>query len=188
MGRLTKQQKAGKTKAMQKLTGGYVPADGKKAYDYKVNEKDFITDTKIQVLNLPYKYIIWLGAKDGGKTRPVVTRMAGMMISDNSYYALALKKYKTNAATRLHTAIANMAREMRMTGYDVPVLQKGQSNSYLMKDLRYKDLNQTVEYASLDDMDGIAGIEAPNLGQFCIVHVEEPVMKGDKEQPTKEDF
>ncbi len=114
--------------------------------------------------------------------------MAGQIIESKDGYGLALKKYKTNAAMRLHTAISNMALEMRMADYDIPLVQKGVTQSYFVKDARYRENNQTVEYASLDDMDGIAGIEAPNLGQFVVVHVEEPVMKGDKEQPSFEEF
>lgn len=190
MGRLPKQQKAAQTYAYKKAQKAPSKAKSKALpkYDPKVNEIEFITAEKIAVLNLPYKYIFWLGAKDGGKTRPVVTRMTGMMLNDKHAYGLALKRYKTNAAIRLHTAISNMALEMRMAGYDIPLLQKGINNTYLVTDERFKDLCQTIEYASLDDMDGIAGIEAPQLGRFAMVHVEEPVTKTDKEQPTKEEF
>lgn len=184
MPRLTKQNKAAVTQAYKKIH--QVEKSGQ-AYTLD-NEIEFITETKSAVLNLPYKYITWLGAKWSGKTRPVVTRMVGMMLTDPTMYGLALKKYKTNAATRLHTAISNMSIEIRSKGYNVPIMAKGISNTYLLKNKHIRDLNQSIEYASLDDMDGIAGIEAPNLGRFGIVHIEEPVMSGDKNIPTKEDF
>lgn len=114
--------------------------------------------------------------------------MTGMLLTDKSMYGLALKKYKTNAASRLHTAIANMSIEIRSKGYQVPIMAKGISNTYMLKNKHIRDLNQSIEYASLDDMDGIAGIEAPNLGRFGIVHIEEPCMSGDKNIPTYEEF
>lgn len=185
MPRLTKANKAARTKELNKAQG--VKKDAK-SYSVERDEIQFITEEKIQVLDLHHKYKIWIGAKWGGKTRPVVTRMSGKMLEDKDNYGLALKKYKTNASSRLHTAISNMGIEMRLAGFDVPLFVKGQNQTYLLKNQKYRDLNQTIEYASLDDMDGIAGIEAPNLGKFAIVHIEEPVMKGDKEQPTKEEF
>lgn len=187
-GQLKKQARAQRTKNYNNQLKAITPAKGTIPYNYIEHESQFITQTKIDILNLPYKYVAWLGAKDGGKTRPVVTRLTGMVAYDKSIYGLALKKYKTNAAARLHTAVSNMAREMRMAGYDIPLVQKGLSNSSFLRDVKFRDNNQTIEYAALDDMDGIAGIEAPNLGQFGIVHIEEPVMKGDKEQPSPEDF
>lgn len=158
------------------------------AYDYKKDEINFITQTKIDVLNLPVIHTVWIGAKYGGKTRPVVTRMLGMMVRNKDVYGLALKKYKLNATQRLHTAINNMSREIRLAGYDIPLVEKSIMKSILNLNPKNRDANQSIEYASLDDMDGLAGIEAPNLGLFGIVHLEEPVMSGDKEQPTEEEF
>lgn len=156
-------------------------------YDYKKDEINFITQTKIDVLNLPVVHTVWIGAKYGGKTRPVITRQLGMMLKNEHVYSLSLKKYKLNATNRLHTAINNMSREMRMKGFDIPRVDKSIMKSVL-KIHDKNDDNQSIEYASLDDLDGLAGIEAPNLGLFGIVHVEEPVMSGDKEQPSEEQW
>ena len=175
--------KAADTRKNNNLTIGKTP------YSVALHEKEFISPEKTEVLDLPYNYIVWIGAKYSGKTRPVLTRMLGMILEDNDTYGLALKKYKTNAAERLHTAISNMSIELRQKGYGVPLMKKGISKTVKLVNMKVAEANQTIEYSALDDSDAIAGIEAPNLGKFGIVHIEEPVERNDRgELPSASEF
>ena len=173
MGRLTKQQLAARSRKVNREAKSNKPS-------YTIeDEKKFITADKIAILSHPAKYTHWIGSKDSGKTRPVVLRMIGHIESDKDAYGLALRKYKASAAVRLHTAVNNMALEIKFAGYKIPDYEKGVAQTYRMINVRSRSSNQTIEYESFDNANGLAGIEAPNLGYFPIVHIEEPVLIDD---------
>lgn len=108
------------------------------------------------------------------------------METDKDAYSLDLKKYKQGGISRLHNALVNISIEARILGYDVPEYVSGMNISYRDVNKFDKKKNQTVEYSSFDDTNGLAGIEAPNLGYFATVHVEEPVLINDQgKTPTR---
>ena len=178
MGRLTKVKSTKKTKEINLKT-----------YDYLIHEKQFITKEKIQILNLPQKITVWCGAKEAGKTRPVVLRMIGLMEKDKENYGIGIKKFKINAAERLSQSMLNIVAELKNKEFAIPDYKKTPSKlERRFHNQRVNHLNQTVEFQSLDDINGLAGIEAPNLGRFELVHIEEPVEKNDSNIPTKKRF
>lgn len=92
---------------------------------------------------------------------------------------IGLRKYKTSVKARVGNAIRNMALEIRLAGYDVYEVESGQQGSYFVRDKFNKQRNQTMEYAGFDDVNGLAGITAPNLGRFAVVQIDEPVLAND---------
>lgn len=166
------------TKTLSKGTLPYIIA----------HEKKFISQDKIDILNHIAKETYWSGGKGVGKTRPVILRMLGHMEEDKTAQGVAFKKYKTNAASRLHTSVANMALEIKHAGFRIPEYEKGISETYRMIENLKKD-NQTIEYGAFDDYNSIAGIEAKNAGWFPIAAFDEPVEQEKAEKlPTIEEW
>lgn len=158
-------------------------------YDFLVHEKQFITEEKIKILNLPQTKKVWCGAKESGKTRPVVLRTIGLIEKFSDVYGIGIKKYKHNAVERLSQAMLNVVAELKLSGFHLPNYRKTATKlerRFFSNQINFK--NQTVEFQSLEDINGLAGIEAPNLGRFEIVHIEEPVEKNDSKIPTKKRF
>lgn len=152
-------------------------------------EKQLISEDKIQLLDHKASKKVWIGAKDGGKSRSVIVRKFTKMETDKDAYSLDLKKYKQGGISRLHNALVNISIEARILGYDVPEYVSGMNISYRDVNKFDKKKNQTVEYSSFDDTNGLAGIEAPNLGYFATVHVEEPVLINDQgKTPTRSEW
>lgn len=139
----------------------------------------FIAQNKIDVLNHKAQDTLWIGSKEGGKSRPVICGGIAMWESDYRAMGLGLKKYKTNATERMHQMVQNMALEIKYAGFNIPDYEKGQNQSYRMTKSVKTD-NQQIEYAGFDDYNALAGIEAKNLGYFPYVIIEEPVMLDDE--------
>lgn len=159
-----------------------------KKFFVKTELHNFISQDKIDVLNHDATDTIWIGAKEGGKTRPVVLDALSDMEENYKANAVMMKKYKTNATNRLHPIVNNLALEVKAAGYTIPDYEKGQTMTYRMK-AKNRNKNQTIEYASFDDYNQIAGIEAPNNGYFSVVIVEEPVLLQDeKPVPTPQEW
>lgn len=163
MGRLNRQQVAAKTKARIKASKAGLPK-------YKLkDEVNFISPDKVKINDHHAKRKIIVGAKDSGKTRPTALRMLGLVEEDKDNYGLALRKYKSGAVGRLYTSINNLALEIGFAGYNIDKYEKGVSQMYRMVNFRNKSENQSIEFASFDDANGLAGIEAPNLGKIPMV-------------------
>lgn len=148
---------------------------------------EFIDQSKIDILNHNAEDIYFIGAKESGKTRPAVMKLIAHLETDFFASGLALKKYKSNAASRLHQIIDNVAREVKSKGFTVPDYEKGQNETYRMSQ-KTRGNNQTIEYASYEDYNSIAGIEAKNLGYFPVVLFEEPVEMGDTDTPNENEW
>lgn len=186
-GRLTKAARAQRTKREN-----IIKAQGKdsrlKPFTY-ADELEFITREKQTILDHPAKTKSLIGAKDTGKNRMINVRILRDMASNNDLYGLGLRKYKIGAQARLHTAISNMALEIRSAGFNVPEMESSTMRSYMMKNKFEKTKNQSIEYSSFDDINGMAGIEAPNLGQFTAVEIDEPVLMDDPgKMPDKDEW
>lgn len=177
---LSKQQKAANRRKANVNKG--------KPYWTAKEKIKLISKEKIEISNHPAKNKYHIGGKDGGKSRLVAVDMITSLESDKDAQGLALKKYKAGGITRLHTSYQNVALEIRGLGYNIPNYEKGISETYRMVKMS-KSENQMIEYASFDDANGLAGIEAKNLGYFSIVHVEEPVLIDDEGKlPTKAEW
>lgn len=144
-----------------------------------------ITQDKIDLLDHPATHKYYIGGKDGGKTRSAAVDIVTSINSDDTAQCLALKKYKGNGE-RLHTSYQNIALEMKMLGFPVKELtyntQKGSSGMKSGRG-RFAKVVKKIEYASFEDANKLAGIEAEGLGYFSHVHVEEPVEANDAGAP-----
>lgn len=171
---LKKQVSAGSKSASTKKT-----AASSKPYWTKADRHKLISLDKIALLDHPATNKYWIGGKDGGKSRSVAVEMITSLEDNYKAMGLALKKYKYGGIARLHTTYQNIALEIKALGYNIPDYEKGVSETYRM--LRaLKQNNQMIEYSSFDDANGLAGIEAKNLGFFAVVHIEEPVLIDDE--------
>lgn len=144
-----------------------------------------ITQDKIDLLDHPATHKYYIGGKDGGKTRSAAVDIVTSINSDDTAQCLALKKYKGNGE-RLHTSYQNIALEMKMLGFPVKQLtyntQKGSSGMKTGRG-RFAKVIKKIEYASFEDANKLAGIEAEGLGYFSHVHIEEPVEANDAGAP-----
>lgn len=181
MGALTKQQKAAQTrKANTKAT---------KPYWTKADRIKLITQDKIDIIDHPATNKVYIGGKDGGKSRSAAVAMITAMETNKDAMGLALKKYKHGGIQRLHVSYQNVALEIANLGYNIPEYDKGVNETYRMHNWKYKSKNQMIEYSSFDDANGLAGIEAKNLGFFAVVHIEEPVLIDDEGKlPTPQEW
>lgn len=176
MPRLSAAAKAGRTKT---ATTAAKKAAVTKPRWTRADRIKLIAQDKIDILDHPAKEKVWIGGKGAGKSRPVIVNGNTALEEDPYAQLLALKKYKDGAVTRLHTAVQNVALEMKMLGYDVPEYEKSVNLTYRVVNFKTKSNNQTIEYGSFDDANGLAGIEAKNVGYFAQVHIEEPVEIND---------
>ncbi|WP_369141315.1 hypothetical protein, partial [Modestobacter versicolor] len=132
------------------------PASPKKPFGFD-DEINILTQEQIDVLNLPVSDIICIGAKGGGKSLKGSVRMLSYMETNYRANGLAFKKYKTNAAARLHDLFSNTAGKIKLKGFTIPDYEKGQSETYRMKN-KMKTQNQKIEYLSFEDYASVAGI------------------------------
>lgn len=170
MSALTKQQKAAKTRAANATKG--------RPYWTRADRIKLISQDKVDLLDHPATNKYYIGGKDGGKSRSAAVEMITSLETDPHAQGLALKKYKYGGIARLHTSYQNIALEIKALGFSIPEYEKGVSETYRMVKA-FKSQNQQIEYSSFDDANGLAGIEAKNLGYFSIVHIEEPVLIDD---------
>ena len=140
----------------------------------------WLTQDKVDLLNHPAKRKIFIGGKKTGKTRGSGLKMIQLLMENKDCYGLALKKYSGNATKRLHVNYANLATKLSRF-YDVPEFKKSTDRTYILKERSMAKLqqNQSIEYASFENIAGLAGIEAPNGGYFGLIHIEEPVEPND---------
>ncbi|MGL5724871.1 hypothetical protein [Cetobacterium sp.] len=111
------------------------------------------------------------------------------MESDDNISCLGARKYKTAAVEKLHTSINNIVLEARFKKYNLPLYVKGLNETYRVLNVKEKRENQTIQYTSFDDANGIAGTEAPNLTYFGLVAVDEPVLFNDEGKlPTRKEW
>lgn len=171
---LKKQVSAGNKSASAKATG-----KSTKPHWHPADRHKLISLDKIALLDHPATNKYWIGGKDGGKSRSVAVEMITAMENNWDTQGLALKKYKYGGIARLHTTYQNIALEIKALGYNIPNYEKGVSETYRMTKA-LKQSNQMIEYSSFDDANGLAGIEAKNLGYFAVVHIEEPVLIDDE--------
>ena len=150
----------------------------------------WLTQSKTNLLNHPAKRKIFIGGKKTGKTRGTGLKMISLLMSNKDAYGLALKKYSGNATKRLHTNYSNLAIKLSRK-YNIPEFKKSTDRTYILhnKSLAHISKNQSIEYASFENVSGLAGIEAPNAGYFALVHIEEPVEPNDSGKiPTQEEW
>ncbi|MFW3387903.1 UNVERIFIED_CONTAM: hypothetical protein RF648_18035, partial [Kocuria sp. CPCC 205274] len=85
-----------------------------------------------------------------------------------------------------HNALNNINLEVKSLGYETVDYEAGINKSYRLVNKSQKTKNQSIEYGSFDDANGLAGIEAPNNGFFGLVQIEEPVLIDDPgKTPTR---
>ncbi|MCS5736492.1 MULTISPECIES: hypothetical protein [Actinomycetes] len=109
-----------------------------------------------------------------------------MIETNKDAYGLDLKKYKLGGVARLHNALNNINLEVKSLGYETVDYEAGINKSYRLVNKSQKTKNQSIEYGSFDDANGLAGIEAPNNGFFGLVQIEEPVLIDDPgKTPTR---
>ena len=141
---------------------------------------NWLTQDKVDILNHPAKRKIFIGGKKTGKTRGSGLKMIQLLMGNKDCYGLALKKYSGNATKRLHVNYANLATKLSRF-HDVPEFKKSTDRTYILREKSMAKLqqNQSIEYASFENIAGLAGIEAPNGGYFGLIHIEEPVEPND---------
>lgn len=140
-------------------------------------EKQFLDKIKIEILDHPASKKYWVGAKDAGKTRPIIMRDLTHIETDKDAQVIKFKKYIKGGIARLFNSHRNMALEVKRKGYAVHDYVSAQSYGYKLEGNVKK---QVIEYLSLEDTNSIAGIEAVEGGYFASLHIEEPVMFGEK--------
>lgn len=149
----------------------------KKPYSIK-DEIYFLEPEKIETLNLPTKKNNLIGAKGTGKTFPVITRAVGHMEEDRSANVAIGKKYKTNAMDKLSRSISNVVIGMKFKGFDIPQYKQSINRTIRMGGFDPSE-QQSIEYFSFEDTNGVAGIEAMNIGYFSDVIFEEVIEQND---------
>ncbi len=187
MGRLTRAAKIQQTKSANKASYGTNTAH-LKPFKHE-DELEFITPAKQAMLDHPAKKKSWIGAKETGKNRSINTRATRLLQEQPNGHMLGMRKYKQSVKSRVANAIRNMALEIRSKGFNALPVEHSQGYSYFVKDKYNRQNNQTLEYAGFDDINGIAGIEAPNLGKFILIEIDEPVLAKDPGKvPSPEDW
>lgn len=184
-GRLTRSARIQRTKIQNKVNN--VVSAGKPFTH--ADELNFITASKQVIMDHPATTKSLIGAKDTGKNRMINVRAIREINSDKDSYMVGMRKYKNSVKARVANAMRNMSLEIQAAGYNVCSIEHSNDKSYFIRDKHNKVLNQSMEFAGFDDINGIAGIEAPNLGKFVSVEIDEPVLANDTGKiPTVEEW
>lgn len=149
----------------------------------------FLPPHKLEIVNHKAKHKTIGGAKDSGKTYIAVLKAIANLEENSHAYVLAARKYKLSAADKFHTIFSNIIMEIRLNGFDILDYKKNVNKSVKML---YKDnsqYNQSIEYVSFEDENGISGAEAPNLGYYSDFIADEPVLKDDSgKTPSRKEW
>lgn len=161
--------------------------DGKKYFNTIESLSSMLDDTKIKILEHPATTKLLIGAKDSGKTHLVKVDEIYKMEKDPNASSIAARKYSTSAAKRLSASMAKTLVRIKQKGFAFKYsYKKSQNFMYRLSGSKQNMLeNQSQEYVSFEDENGLAGIDVANGGYIATVHIEEPALKDDKgDTPT----
>lgn len=185
MGRPTKYQKSTQTRhqrVQDDLNNIILPFSNETV-------KEFLTIEKMEILNHPAKKKVLGGGREAGKTRIAIADTAATMSEDKHASAMSARKYKTLAADKFKTIFINFALEVKHSDYLVPEFKGSQNKILLMRDYKNVNNNSTVECVSFDDPNSISGAEAPNLGYYSHIIIDEPVLHNDTgKTPSRDEW
>lgn len=144
---------------------------------------------KLDIILHPAQYKEICGAKDSGKTWLAAICSICSMEEDVHAHILAARKYKLAAAEKFHRIFSNVIMEIRLAGFDILDLHKKDNKSIKLVNKKNAYHNQTIEYVSFEDENGISGTEPPNLGYYSNFIADEPVLKDDVGKiPTRKEW
>lgn len=127
------------------------------------------------------RYVDIIGAKDTGKSFPLELYKLYIMERDPMASVLTLMKYSTNASKRGTRSLYSALSALRRKDYKFPyAYEPSTSHMYRMKDKKIRINNQAIEYGSFENSDALAGYTVSNGGYPALIHIEEPVLQGDK--------
>ena len=193
MARLTKQQKAQRTKALNSKNKFLLENESEKKILKTFSQEHlpiYFSKSKMEIINHKARKKVVVGAKDAGKTILAVVLALALMEQDKHAYVMAARKYKTQSADKFHVLFTNASLELFLT-YDFKRSNYKRSLNKTIKMDNWKDQtkNQSIEYVSFDDPNGIAGAEAPNLGYYPLILIDDPVMLDDIGKiPTRKEW
>lgn len=141
---------------------------------------EYIDPTKMEIVKHKATKKTLSGAKDSGKTVVVKAYEIYVMERDPMASTLAARKYSTAAANRLAAAFSKVLRRLMNAGFVFPQQYKKSTNKFIrITSSKDSTANQTQEYVSFEDENGLSGIDIANGGYIASVHIEEPVLKDD---------
>lgn len=182
-GRLTKQQKAQRTRFLNSKNTLPLTDEEKKTLTKIFSKKDlpiYFRESKMEIINHKAKKKVVVGAKDSGKTILAVMLALALIEEDKHAYILAARKYKSQSAEKFHTIFTNASLELSLIyNFKMSLYKRSLNKTIKMDNWKNPAKNQSIEYVSFDDPNGIAGTEAPNLGYYALVLIDEPVMLDD---------
>lgn len=173
---------ATKRKAPSKKT-----AKPKKYYSILLDEQKFITQEKIDILNHHATKTVWIGAKDSGKTRPVVYRQEGEMEEDDEIAHVSLKAFKTAASETLFKEIQKAQFQIKAAGFASKEFRLSINKAVKQVKKSNGNNNPTIIFGSFEGYDDLAGLTPPGNRRFSMVHIEEPVNMG-KQSPSRKEW
>lgn len=147
-----------------------------------------IDSSKMLMFTHKASRVVIVASKDSGKSYPVELYKIYCMERDNYASGLTLMKYSTGAGKRGARSFWKSYTELQQT-YDFPHAYENSTGfMYRMKDKRKRLKNQSIEYGSFENSDSLAGYTISNGGYPAFLHIEEPVLQGDANIPTKKQW
>lgn len=123
---------------------------------------------------------VLIAAKDTGKSFPIELYKYYAMERDPSFNFITLQKFSTGAIKRQSRA-ANKCQIYLKRKYNLKYDYEKKDMSFWMRMMDKKSIlnNQTNEYSSFEDVDGLAGSTPSNGGYYGGLHIEEPSQQSD---------
>lgn len=172
---------------MSKLTLDKVKKD-KPRFNTLEALKEKVDASKMPMFTHKAGRVVIVASKDSGKSFPVDLYKIQTMERDPFVSGLTLMKYSTGAAKRGTRAFWKAYTEVNKK-YSIPIkYEPSTSFMYKMKNKKNKLDNQSIEFGSFENSDAFAGYVVSNGGYPAWIHIEEPVLQGDSNIPTKKEW